>query len=49
MVPLLARRELEWRQGFRNGPAGMATDERYLQSFYAPTDPISLSLEYAHP
>jgi len=27
----------------------MATDERYLQSFYAPDDSISLSLEYAHP
>ena len=48
MVPMLARTELERRQRFRSS-AGIATDERYLQSFYAPADPISLSLEYAHP
>ena len=51
MVPRLARAELERRQRFRTQRLGAAaaatTDERYLQSFYAPADPISLSLEYA--
>ena len=49
MVPLVARCELQRRQRFRQFRPGMATDERYLQSFYAPDDSISLSLEYAHP
>lgn len=28
---------------------GDSTDDRFLQSFFADSDPISLSLQYAHP
>lgn len=50
MVPRLARDELERRQKFaqqKGDKMHADTDERYLESFIAPDDPISLSLEYA--
>lgn len=57
MVPKLARNELERRKQFRlesnsdnlKMNSVNKTEERYLQSFFAPNDPISLSLEYADP
>lgn len=50
MVPRLARNELERRKQFRLESSDNSvnkTEERYLQSFFAPNDPISMSLEYA--
>ncbi|XP_032794297.2 uncharacterized protein LOC116930951 [Daphnia magna] len=56
MIPRLARNELERRRKFRlerSDATTMAddnkTEECYLQSFFAPNDPISMSLEYAEP
>lgn len=56
MVPRLARNELERRKQFRQERSDhlkmnsvYKTEERYLQSFFAPNDPISMSLEYAEP
>jgi hypothetical protein len=60
MVPRLARNELDRRKQFRHerfaGASKMnnfvedsKAEECYLQSFFAPNDPISMSLEYAEP
>jgi hypothetical protein len=60
MVPRLARNELDRRKQFRQerfaGASKMnnfvedsKAEECYLQSFFAPNDPISMSLEYAEP
>ncbi|KAI9560324.1 hypothetical protein GHT06_014341 [Daphnia sinensis] len=57
IIPRLARNELERRRKFRlersDATTTMAddnkTEECYLQSFFAPNDPISMSLEYAEP
>ncbi|XP_057365708.1 polycomb group protein Psc-like [Daphnia carinata] len=52
MIPRLARNELERRRTFRMERVATddnKTEECYLQSFYAPNDPISMSLEYAEP
>jgi hypothetical protein len=59
MVPRLARNELDRRKQFRqerfeaskmnNFVEDSKAEECYLQSFFAPNDPISMSLEYAEP
>lgn len=59
MVPQLARNELDRRKQFRQERFKASkmnksvedgkTEECYLQSFFAPNDPISMSLEYAEP